>query len=492
VASLINLANANALAYLALILWFPFSLLIFSTLRPARATLVVVLGGTLFLPEVLNFDFPLLPPFDKNAITCSSALIGILFRARRQFRRAKPFRGIGSLVFVMLGAVVMTTITNRDPVQLADRQLQAMTLGEITSQGVRDGLTLALPFILGRVAFRDSKDLRSVIYMICVFGLLYSLLALVEIRLSPQLHRWVFGYHQHSFSQTFRWGGYRPTIFLAHGIAVGMFFLVVGIAMIGYSRVKSVLLNVPSKLWMIYSIILFIFIKSTGAIAYGMAAFPIALFTRPKTQLRFAFVTAILIAAYPITKVSGVFPEEMLVNIALELSADRADSLQDRFDNDIILANRARERLLWGWGPFGRSRVYDDTGKDISVTDGWWIIQLGGRGAVGLACLFGFLLLPIVYAHRNLKKIPDKKDRMLIANLAIICAVYVLDLLPNGLYNTLPFFLSGALLGVTEGIIAAARKNMPLPMQQQPMMAAAAPQPPIGSKAARLGGEHKI
>ena len=105
--------------------------------------------------------------------------------------------------------------------------------------------------------------------------------------------------------------------------------------------------------------------------------------------------------------------------------------------------------MLWGWGAFGRGRVYDDTGKDISVTDGWWIIQLGGRGAVGLACLLGLLLLPIAYAYRNCRKIPDKKDRMLIGNLAIIAVFYTLDLLPNGLYNSLPFFFSGALLGVT-------------------------------------------
>jgi hypothetical protein len=231
-----------------------------------------------------------------------------------------------------------------------------------------------------------------------------------------------------------------------------------------------------------------VLIKSTGAIVYAMLAFPAALFTRAKTQLRVALVLAILTAAYPITKVTGLFPEEFLVNIALDLSADRADSLQDRFDNDIILADRARERMLWGWGPFGRSRIYDSSGKDISVTDGWWIIQLGGRGAVGLGALFGMLLLPIVFAYRQYKKIPDKKARQLLGSLALICVFYVIDLMPNGLYNSLPFFLSGALLGLTEGIVAAAKKNIPLPAQQQ--MALNQRQPPLGAKAARIGGEH--
>lgn len=457
-AALINLGGASPIAYLMLILWVPFGILMYSTLRPPVATMIVVLGGTLLLPEVLFFDFPLIPPLDKHGIVCLSGFIGIMIRNRRQFFRTKPFSGIGALVYLLFGSIVATTLTNMDPVPLADRALQGTSIGDINAQGVRDMITLALPFVIGRASFRTQKDLREVVKLIAVFGVLYSLLALLEIRLSPQLHRWIYGYHQHSFSQTFRWGGYRPTIFLAHGIAIGMWFMAAATATIAHSRVSPKLLKLPSKAMAVYMSILFIFIKSTGAIVYALAAFPAAWFTSAKFQLRLGMILAVLAGAYPALKVTGLFPEEEMVNLALSITADRADSLQDRFDNDIMLTNRARERILFGWGPYGRGRVYDDTGKDISVTDGWWIIQLGGRGAVGLGILFGFLLLPIFYLHRNQKKIPDKKDRLLLGSLSLCCVFYVIDLMPNGLYNSLPFFLSGMLLGLTEGIIAAAKK----------------------------------
>ena len=33
-------------------------------------------------------------------------------------------------------------------------------------------------------------------------------LCVIELRFSPQLHNWVYGYHQHDFVQTIRDGGY--------------------------------------------------------------------------------------------------------------------------------------------------------------------------------------------------------------------------------------------------------------------------------------------
>ena len=51
-------------------------------------------------------------------------------------------------------------------------------------------------------------------------ALIYAPLCLLELRLSPQLHRWVYGYHQHDFVQTMRDGGYRPMVFMEHGLMV--------------------------------------------------------------------------------------------------------------------------------------------------------------------------------------------------------------------------------------------------------------------------------
>ena len=62
--------------------------------------------------------------------------------------------------------------------------------------------------------------------MFVLGGLIYVPLCLFEVRMSPQLHNMVYGFAQHSFGQTVRGGGWRPMVFMQHGLAVGLFMSV--------------------------------------------------------------------------------------------------------------------------------------------------------------------------------------------------------------------------------------------------------------------------
>src|SRR5690606_38002774 len=66
---------------------------------------------------------------------------------------------------------------------------------------------------------------REILVALMVAGLAYSMPMLVEIRLSPQLNVWVYGFFQHGFDQMIRYGGYRPIVFLEHGLWVAFFAL---------------------------------------------------------------------------------------------------------------------------------------------------------------------------------------------------------------------------------------------------------------------------
>ena len=79
-----------------------------------------------------------------------------------------------------------------------------------------------LPYLIGRIYFSDAAGLRELAVGIFIGGLVYIPFCLYEIRLSPQLHRIVYGYHAHSFAQTYRFGGWRPTVFMDHGLMVGL------------------------------------------------------------------------------------------------------------------------------------------------------------------------------------------------------------------------------------------------------------------------------
>ena len=87
------------------------------------------------------------------------------------------------------------------------------------------------------------------------------------------------------------------------------------------------------------------------------------------------------------------------MDVSASFSSDRSGSLEFRFDNEEKLLQHASNRFWFGWGRYGRNRVFDeDTGQDTTVTDGRWIITLGCFGFLGFLAEFGLLVLPIFAA----------------------------------------------------------------------------------------------
>ena len=73
------------------------------------------------------------------------------------------------------------------------------------------------PFYIGSRFLCSDKGRSELLKAFPVAALFYSLPMLLEVRISPQLHRWVYGYFPHSFVQQVRYGGYRPVSFLSTG-----------------------------------------------------------------------------------------------------------------------------------------------------------------------------------------------------------------------------------------------------------------------------------
>ena len=190
--------------------------------------------------------------------------------------------------------------------------------------------------------------------------------------------------------------------------------------------------------------------RNMAALLYTLVAVPIVLMSRGKLAITAAVVLAILVLLYPPMRAWEMLDVYSLIEWLTELSPERADSLHVRFYNEDILYERASERLTFGWGGYGRNRVYDERGNDICLTDGEWIIRIGGRGVVGFIATFGLILTPIFIAWRRAHRIP-KRGRVYVDALAIICALFAVDLLPNSLFTKLPFFFGGALLGLVRG-----------------------------------------
>ena len=79
-----------------------------------------------------------------------------------------------------------------------------------------------VPYFLGRIYCGTPTATRELLSGVVLGGLAYVPFCLYEIRMSPQLHAITYGYHPHSFAQSVRWGGWRPVVYMQHGLMVGM------------------------------------------------------------------------------------------------------------------------------------------------------------------------------------------------------------------------------------------------------------------------------
>ena len=59
--------NAGLFANAALLLWIPLAIGLFFAMRPEKAALITIFGGLMFLPEVISFRIPFVPPLGKQS-----------------------------------------------------------------------------------------------------------------------------------------------------------------------------------------------------------------------------------------------------------------------------------------------------------------------------------------------------------------------------------------------------------------------------------------
>ena len=130
-----------------------------------------------------------------------------------------------------------------------------------------------------------------------------------------------------------------------------------------------------------------------------------------------------------------------------------------RFDNEDRLLQHASDRFWFGWGRYGRNRVYDAYGSDITISDGEWIIRMGIFGFVGFVAEFGLLAASVFRAAMAVKSVPSTNGTIFLCALAVIVAINIVDLLPNASISPWTWLLAGALLGRAENILGVAAVN---------------------------------
>jgi hypothetical protein len=454
--------NLNLVTVSALLLWPVVALWLYSTRPIAQATVWTILGAYLLLPVGAEIKFAMIPELDKSSIPNLAAFLGCWICLRKPVRFWKGFGLPELLIVTLLVSLFITADLNGDLLDYGGVILPGVSLYDGGSAALAQ-LIAFLPFFLGRQVLRGEADSEQILRALIIAGLAYSLPMLFEVRMSPQLHTWIYGYFPHMmFGQQIRDNGFRPVVFLGHGLLVAFFIMTTAVAAAAFWRTGTRVFRttlLPNAGITAYLSGVLVMCKTVSSLVYGIFLVPLVRFAKPKMQMRIALALVTLALLYPTLRSSGFVPTERAVELAESVSADRAKSLKDRFDNENILLDHARRRFWFGWGRWGRNRVFDVWGNDISLTDGTWIITIGEFGFVGFMTLFGLLALPVFRVASALRYTRSNNEKVFLAALSLILAINIFDLLPNSPLRPWTWLLAGALLGQAEALQAFARRQ---------------------------------
>ncbi|HEY0214451.1 MAG TPA: hypothetical protein VGC40_12845 [Paenirhodobacter sp.] len=460
------------LAQIVLYSWPLVTWLLFRKLRREQAMIATILLGYLFIPERVGFDPPLLPAINKHLlpVLCAMVAMWILNRqdaatieraARKQAATSEPSPSrarhkkiakprIAFLIPLIMGMLLLNTVltwaTNKEPIYYATRVLAGIKVYDIGSM-CTSILTTLLPLWLGLRYLRTREAMLDFLKVMVWCGFAYSFLVLWESRMSPQLNVQLYGFFAHSWIQHIR-DGFRPIVFLAHGLRVGIFIAMAALAAAVLARSNA---DGKRGRWLILALWLAFCLpisRNLGATMIAFALIPVILFLPTRLQLLLGLVLSATVLVYPLARGSGLIPADRIVSAIMSINTDRAGSLNFRLEQEDVLLSRANQKPVSGWGGWGRSRVFnEETGASESVTDGSWIIVIGQSGWIGYLGIFGLLCLPAIFAALRATRYGLGTVE---SGVVILLCANLVDLIPNSSLLPLLWLIAGMLWGRLE------------------------------------------
>lgn len=278
--------------FVALFFWPVVVLILFKRLKPATALCWSVIAGYLLLPPRTAIDLPLLPEIDKDFIPSFAAFCIAMIVVGRQhvltytsgqadapsvLKGWVPRSWIGFALFAtLIAGSLLTVVTNTDVLVYGTRRLPSLRLYDGFSSILMTGVAM-LPLLLGRKYLATGQSHKTLLLVLCVAGLIYSLPTLYEVRMSPQINKMVYGFFPHSWRQHLRSDGFRPVVFLNHGLTLGIFLSCAILAALGSFRIsqpkhKGIFLG--AAIWLFLTLFL---AKTLGAFLITFVLAPVVL-----------------------------------------------------------------------------------------------------------------------------------------------------------------------------------------------------------------------
>ena len=400
------------------------------------AVLLSVIGGCLLLPQI-TYDLSGWPDFTKNTAIALGLILGGRISGKRQ---AASFRwklyDVPMLIWLI--CPLMTSSSN--------------------GLGIRDGLSSmwfqfidwGVPYFSGRVYFDNLEKLRDLCLGLVIGGLLYMPLCLFEIRMSPQLNARLYGFFPHEWIQHVRYGGFRPIVFMQHGLMVSLWMAITTVIIFWLWRSSTVkhIKAVPISFLFFGMAATTVLCKSANGwftLIIGCGSYFAFRWTRSTFVLR---VFCLIIPVYIALRILGIVEGSTVESLASNfVDAERIGSLSIRLYQEDLFIKKTMENVLVGWGGYGRGWPVDlETGKNlIQMIDALWLIVFNTYGLIGISSLVMGLLLGPWMALRSFRK--EEMTNIFPAILSLMVILFLIDCLVNGMTNMVYVLISGSVLG---------------------------------------------
>ncbi len=430
--------------FIALLAWIFISIGLFNKFSPQRATSLCVIMGYLFLPSA-SFDFPGLPPFGKYfSISLGLVLGGTFSGSLRRFPLNIRSMDIPMIILCFF-TPVLTSISN------------GLGLYDGISNLVLHIFSWGIVFWTGRRYFNDAGSLKILLNDIVLGGAIYIPLIFFESRMSPKLSTMIYGFFAHSFLQHIRYGGWRPIVFLQHGLAVALWMAATTTAaywLLRFGELKKIW-RIPPKLLILLFIAATILCRSANGWSYlviGLFTFSFCKLTKSFRLFRFLLL---IVPLYMILRLSNLISAEIIQNLAsLIFDHERVASLQWRILQEELFGVKGLDRPFLGWGGYDRGWPIDPyTGENlIEMIDSLWMIFFSTYGFLGLFGVYGSLgFAPwsvLGFYIKNFKKgiIENEKYTKSAIIICIIVIIFLIDSLLNAMINPVYILCSGVLV----------------------------------------------
>jgi len=367
---------------------------------PRRAILVSFVMGLLLLPGWVEFNIRGLPDYNKtSAIVIPTTLAAFLFIAG--WWKKLRVRWFDIPVIAWCLCPLLTAFATEQP------------MWDGISTTISQVLYFGLPYVLGRLFFDDRESLRDLAVVVLVGTLLYLPLCWYELRMSPTLLRDVYGLSPavHHGGNIYRSGGYRPAVFLASPVMLGIWLMYGTLIASGlwWSSAMKVLSRVP--IWSLWALLVITLILCKVKASYVML--PVGMFVLLSARhvpTRAVFLCLVLISpTYMLSRHAlGLSSENVLELVDLIADSRDLDSLQTRLTSeDLLVARTMSHSPLFGMGrgdqAFGDERtrekffILSDGQKTRVIPDALWVITISKYGLFGIITFTTAVLLPGIF-----------------------------------------------------------------------------------------------